>query len=63
MALAGYGLAIVFLGRGIAAYLEAFRQHFSEEPFATLDRKLYGPLCIFIGLGFGTLLIFGWIAP
>ena len=29
-----------------------FRRLFPEEPFATLDRQLYGPLCLFIGLGF-----------
>jgi hypothetical protein len=63
MALAGYGLTIVFLGRGIAAYFDAFRRHFPEEPFATLDRTLYGPLCLFIGLGFSFLLILGWIKP
>ncbi len=63
MVLAGYGLAIVFLGRGVAAYLEPFRQLFPEEPFATLDRRLYGPLCLFIGLGFTYLLVLGWITP
>ena len=63
MVLAGYGLAIVFLGRGIATYLMAFRQLFPEEPFATLDRQLYGPLCLFIGLGFTYMLLVGWITP
>jgi hypothetical protein len=63
MVLAGWGLALVFLGRGVAAYTEPFRQLFPEEPFATLDRGLYGPLCLFMGLGFLYLLILGWITP
>lgn len=50
--LMGYGLAAVFLLRGVAAYLPAFRRRFPEEPFATLDRRLYGPLCLLIGAGF-----------
>ena len=61
--IAGYGAAIVFLARGFAAYLPAFRQRFPEEPFATKDRQLYGPLCILIGLAFAFLLSLGWITP
>jgi hypothetical protein len=63
MLLAGYGLAAIFLGRGAAAYLPVFRRVFSEEPFATLDRRLYGPLCLAIGFGFSFLLSLGWIRP
>lgn len=58
--LAGYGLAAIFLLRGVAAYLPAFRKRFPEKPFATLDRRLYGPLCLLIGAGFLFLLSFGW---
>ncbi|HKJ60868.1 MAG TPA: DUF3995 domain-containing protein [Hyphomicrobiales bacterium] len=58
--LAGYVLAAVFLVRGVAAYLPIFRKHFPEEPFATNDRRLYGPLCLLIGAGFLFLLSFGW---
>lgn len=61
--LGGYGLAAVFLARGVAAYLPAFRAYFPEEPFATLDRELYGPLCLFIGLGFTYMLALGWLTP
>jgi hypothetical protein len=61
--LAGYGLMLVFLGRGIAAYTDAFRRLFPEEPFATLDRQLYGPLCLLIGIGFAFLISLGWITP
>ncbi|MGF1622153.1 MAG: DUF3995 domain-containing protein [Rhodomicrobiaceae bacterium] len=61
--LAGYGLAIAFLARGVAAYLPAWRERFPEEPFATNDRRLYGPLCLLIGLAFAFLLSLGWITP
>lgn len=61
--LAGYGLALVFLARGFAAYVPAFRKQFPEEPFATSDRRLYGPLCLLIGVGFAFLLSLGWILP
>jgi hypothetical protein len=60
---AGYGLAAVFLARGAAAYAPAWRQRFPEEPFATNDRRLYGPLCLLIGLAFAFLLSLGWITP
>jgi hypothetical protein len=63
MLLAGYGLTLVFLARGAAAYLDAFRHYFPEEPFATLDRRLYGPLCLLIGIGFAFIISIGWITP
>jgi len=59
--LAGVGLAAIFLARGAAAYLPAFRKRFPEEPFATMDRRFYGPLCLLIGLGFAFLLTLLWI--
>lgn len=46
------GLAAVFLLRGGAAYLPSWRRLVPEEPFATLDRRLYGPLCLVLGAGF-----------
>lgn len=48
-------LAVVFLGRGIASFTLWFRASQSEEPFATLDRRLYGPLCLALGTGFAVL--------
>ncbi len=48
-------LAVVFLGRGIASFTPWFRASQSEEPFATLDRRLYGPLCLALGTGFAVL--------
>jgi hypothetical protein len=45
-------LALVFLGRGIAAYLPAWRRLTPEEPFATNDRRWFAPLCLALGAGF-----------
>lgn len=63
MLLAGYGLTLIFLARGAAAYSDIFRHYFPEEPFATLDRRLYGPLCLLIGTGFAFIISLGWITP
>jgi Protein of unknown function (DUF3995) len=46
--LSGLGATAVFLGRGVAGYLPAWRTHFPREPFATLDRRIYSPLCLCI---------------
>ncbi len=45
-------IAAVFLLRGIAAYLPAWRKLVPEEPFATLDQCYYGPLCLVLGASF-----------
>lgn len=52
LTLLGILLAIVFFGRGILAYTAGWRARFPTEPFATLDRKNYAPLCFWIGAGF-----------
>jgi hypothetical protein len=57
LTLAGVALAAVFLGRGAVGYTAGWRARFSEEPFATLDRKNYSPLCIALGAGFLLLVI------
>jgi hypothetical protein len=51
------GCAFVFIARGIIAYIPAFRRFGPEEPFATLDKRLYAPLCLALGAGFLTLLL------
>jgi hypothetical protein len=56
---AGVGATLVFLARGWAAWHPKFRKHFPEEPFATLDRRYYAPLCLAIGTGFAFLMIAG----
>jgi Protein of unknown function (DUF3995) len=55
--LAGWGFVLVFVGRGLAAYVPAFRLLAPEEPFASLDRQLYAPLCLALGGGFLFLLL------
>jgi hypothetical protein len=57
LTLIGLLLAAVFLVRGIVGYSARWRHAFPEEPFATLDRKTYSPLCLFIGSGFLLLVI------
>lgn len=49
---AGLVLTLVFLGRGAAGYVPAWRAWRSAEPFATWDRLLYSPLCLALGGGF-----------
>ncbi len=45
-------LATIFLVRGSLAFLPIFRKRHPQEPFATLDRHIYGPLCLLIGAGY-----------
>lgn len=58
---AGIIVAFVFLARGVAAYVPAWRALVPQQPFASLDRCYYGPLCLVIGAGF-TLLATGYTA-
>jgi len=55
--LAGLVVTAVFALRGIAAYLPPWRRRFSQEPFATMDRSWYGPLCLLFALAFVMLMI------
>ena len=48
---------LVFLARGAAGYTERWRLQTPEEPFRSLDRKTYSPLCLGIGAGFVVLVI------
>lgn len=50
-------LAIVFIGRGILGYTAGWRARFPTEPFASLDRKNYAPLNLWIGAGFLILVL------
>ena len=43
-------LIIVFLGRGVAGLTPLFRRVLPEKPFVTLNRNVYSPLCIALGL-------------
>jgi hypothetical protein len=57
--LAGAAAASVFAGRGIAGYVPAWRARHPREPFASLDRHYYSPLCLLLAAGFLVLLING----
>lgn len=51
----GAVLCLIFLARGIAAYTPQWRALTPEEPFASFDKKVYGPLCLWVGFGFAFL--------
>jgi hypothetical protein len=53
----GAAAALVFMIRGVAAYLPMWRRLFAQEPFATMDRTWYGPLCLLLAAGFIVLLM------
>lgn len=57
LTLLGAAIGAVFLARGIAGYTPQWRAHFPIEPFATLDRRQYSPLCLFVGAGFLLLVL------
>ena len=57
--LAGAGIAAVFVGRGLVGYTAAWRRRFSQEPFASLDRRIYSPLCLVLGAGYIVILMMG----
>jgi len=48
----GLLLAFVFLGRGVVGVLPAFERAAPEEPYLSLNRRIYSPLCVLAGLGF-----------
>jgi len=57
--IAGFAIAAVFLGRGIAGYTSVWRRHFCEQPFSRLDAVVYSPLCLALSAGFFTILLAG----
>ncbi|HCL63757.1 MAG TPA: DUF3995 domain-containing protein [Rhizobium sp.] len=61
LAAAGALLALVFLARGAATYTGRWRTLTPQEPFATLDRRYFGPLSLLLGAGF-VLLTTGYAA-
>ncbi len=62
VAVAGFGLTAVFIARGLAGYTPAWHRSHAAEPFARLDRQIYSPLCLALGIGFASLAIFRWSA-
>ena len=57
LTLLGVVLGAVFVARGILGYTSRWRAKFTEEPFATLDRRNYSPLCLILGAGFWLLVL------
>jgi len=49
----------VLAGRGVAGYVPAWRARHPREPFASLDRHYYSPLCLMLAAGFVVLLASG----
>lgn len=47
----------VFALRGIAGYTPPWRARFCAEPFASLDRRYYSPLCLAAAAGFLLLVL------
>jgi hypothetical protein len=45
----------VFILRGLAAWTPFWRRITPDEPFATLDRRYYGPFSLTVGLGLAIL--------
>lgn len=52
LTLVGLALGLVFAIRGILGYTAGWRRRFPREPFATLDRKFYSPLCLIVAVCF-----------
>ena len=51
----GCGGGLVFLLRGVAGFVPAWARLTPEEPFRTLDRRYFAPLCLLLGAGFAAL--------
>jgi len=47
-----WGAAAIFAIRGVAGYLPAFARLFPLEPFASMNRVAYSPLCLLLALLF-----------
>jgi len=57
LTLAGFGFALLFLARGIIGYTSWWAAQTPEPNFRLNDRRVYSPLCLFLGLGFLALAI------
>lgn len=47
-----WACAVVFLLRGGLTYTRFWRSLTPQQPYATLDRTRYGPLCLLLGVGY-----------
>jgi hypothetical protein len=57
LTLLGVPLGAVFLARGAAGYTTWWAEKTPEPNFRLNDRRVYSPLCLFLGLGFVALTI------
>lgn len=57
LTLLGLPLATVFLARGLVGYTSWWAEKTPEPNFRLNDRRVYSPLCLFLGLGFVALVI------
>jgi hypothetical protein len=59
MALTGLAFlaGLIFLTRGIIGYTAWWAARRPTEPFRSLDRKTYSPLCLILGIGFLLLVV------
>lgn len=53
----GAVIAVIFLGRGIIGYTPKWQAMTAEPIFRLNDKRVYSPMCLFIGLGFGALIL------
>ncbi|MBO6548981.1 MAG: DUF3995 domain-containing protein [Rhizobiales bacterium] len=44
------GLTLIFFARGLVTYTSLAQQQTPEEPFRSLDKKYYAPLCLGLGV-------------
>ncbi len=47
---------LVFLLRGLVAYTPLMKKYSTVEPFTSLNKKYYSPLCLFIGVSIFVIL-------
>jgi hypothetical protein len=57
LTLLGLPFAAIFLGRGVAGYTAWWAAKTPEPNFRLNDRRVYSPLCLFLGLGFVALTV------
>jgi len=57
LTIAGAVVGLLFAVRGILGYTPAWRASHPVEPFASLDRRYYSPLCLVVAACFAILVI------
>lgn len=52
MSVLGIGCGLIFLARGIVGYTPWWAAQTPEPSFRFNDRRVYSPICLFLGVGF-----------